>query len=96
MTKDIRDKAHISHEDIIELNFEHKGTFKHDPNPLHEESLAVTSLQNVLFKMLYCTYDIVMKKSINSMLYSRMSINSKGFSIYLVLIRKATDHSQEF
>lgn len=25
---------------IIELNFEHNGTFKHDPNPLHEESLA--------------------------------------------------------
>ncbi|MFH1369756.1 MAG: phosphomannomutase/phosphoglucomutase [Planctomycetota bacterium] len=25
---------------IIELNFEHNGTFKHDPNPLHEENLA--------------------------------------------------------
>lgn len=26
--------------EIIEINFEHTGTFKHDPNPLHEENLA--------------------------------------------------------
>jgi len=26
--------------EIIELNFTHDGTFKHDPNPLHEENLA--------------------------------------------------------
>jgi len=25
---------------IIEINFKHDGTFKHDPNPLHEENLA--------------------------------------------------------